>query len=80
MRLLLILLLTLQINSLKADEIFNLLKIPNLDVYKLNNLNGLKYQLGDIRVELTPYTVFNADLAGTGYESSIFTERREILE
>ena len=43
MRLLLILLLTLQINSLKADEIFNLLKIPNLDVYKLNNLNGLKY-------------------------------------
>ena len=44
------------------------------------NLNGLKYQLGDIRVELTPYTVFNADLAGTGYESSIFTERREILE
>ncbi len=43
MRLLLILLLTLQINSLKADEIFNLIKIPNLDVYKLNNLNGLKY-------------------------------------
>ena len=44
------------------------------------NVNGLKYQLGDIRVELTPYTVFNADLAGTGYESTIFTERREILE
>ena len=43
MRLLLILLLTLQLNSIKADEIFNLLKIPNLDVYKLNNLNGLKY-------------------------------------
>ena len=43
MRFLLILLLTLQINSLKADEIFNLLKIPNLDVYKLNNSNGLKY-------------------------------------
>ena len=43
MRLLLILLLCLQINSLKADEIFNLLKIPNLDVYKLNNSNGLKY-------------------------------------
>ena len=43
MRLLLILLLTLQINSLKADEIFNLLKIPNLEVYKLNSLNGLKY-------------------------------------
>ena len=43
MRLLLILLLTLQINSLKADEIFNLLKIPNIEVYKLNSSNGLKY-------------------------------------
>ena len=43
MRLLLILLLTLHINSLKADEIFNLLKIPNLEVYKLNSSNGLKY-------------------------------------
>jgi len=43
MRILLILLLTLQINSLKADEIFNLVKIPNLEVYKLNNFNGLKY-------------------------------------
>jgi hypothetical protein len=43
MRILLILLLTMQINSLKADEIFNLVKIPNLEVYKLNNSNGLKY-------------------------------------
>ena len=43
MRILLILLLALQINSLKADEIFNLVKIPNLEVYKLNNSNGLKY-------------------------------------
>ena len=43
MRLLLILILVLQINSLKADEIYNLLKIPNLEVYKLNNSNGIKY-------------------------------------
>ena len=43
MRILLILLLTLHISSLKADEIFNLVKIPNLEVYKLNNSNGLKY-------------------------------------
>ena len=41
MRILLVLLLTMQINSLKADEIFNLVKIPNLEVYKLNNSNGL---------------------------------------
>lgn len=44
------------------------------------NLNGFKYQLGDIRVELTPYTVFNSDIASTGYESEIFAERKEILE
>ena len=43
MRILLILLLTLQINSLKADEIFNLVKIPNLEIYKLNNSNGIKF-------------------------------------
>ena len=36
-------LLTLQVNSLKADEIFNLVKIPNLEIYKLNNSNGLKF-------------------------------------
>ncbi len=43
MRLLLILIFILQINSVKADEIYNLLKIPNLEVYKLNNSNGIKY-------------------------------------
>tara|TARA_A100000164_G_scaffold324973_1_gene309756 strand:- start:1894 stop:2616 length:723 start_codon:yes stop_codon:yes gene_type:complete len=43
MRFLLILLLVLHINSSKADEIFNLLKIPNLEVYKINNDKGLKY-------------------------------------
>ena len=43
MRLLLILIFILQINSLKADEIYNLLKISNLEVYKLNNSNGIKY-------------------------------------
>ena len=43
MKFLLILLLVLQVNSLKADEIFNLLKIPNLEVYKLSDNKGLKY-------------------------------------
>lgn len=44
------------------------------------NLKGFKYQLGDVRVELSPYTVFNSDLAGTGFESALFSQRREILE
>ena len=43
MRFLLILFLALQFNSSKADEIYNLLKIPNLEVFKLNSLNGIKY-------------------------------------
>ena len=43
MRLLLILLLILQTNTLKANEINYLLNIPNLEVYKLNNANRLKY-------------------------------------
>jgi len=44
------------------------------------DLEGLKYELGDIRVELTPYTVYNSKLAESGYESVIFSDRRKILE
>jgi len=43
MRLLLILLILLQANSIKANEINYLLNIPNLEIYKLNNANSLKY-------------------------------------
>ena len=43
MRFLVVLLLVFQINSLHADEIFNLIKIPNLEVYKIDNNQGLKY-------------------------------------
>ena len=43
MKFLLFLLLVLHINSSKADEIFNLLKIPNLEVYKLSSDKGVKY-------------------------------------
>tara|TARA_Y100000590_G_scaffold24129_1_gene27489 strand:- start:820 stop:1542 length:723 start_codon:yes stop_codon:yes gene_type:complete len=43
MRILLILLLTLSISHSKANEIFNLIKIPNLEIYTLKSNNGLKY-------------------------------------
>jgi hypothetical protein len=55
----------------------------NLDVDSTFNAVAVfrtRSPLGDIRVELTPYTVFNADVAGTGFESDLFSERREILE
>ena len=43
MRILFILLLVLQFNFVKADEINYLLKIPNLEIYDLKSQNGLKY-------------------------------------
>lgn len=43
-------------------------------------LGNFQYELGDVRVELSPYTVHNSNIAGTGYESDIFQERRDILE
>ena len=43
MRILLILLLTLALSNSNADEIFNLIKIPNLEIYKIKTKNGLKY-------------------------------------
>tara|TARA_B100001250_G_scaffold7993_1_gene6744 strand:+ start:617 stop:1339 length:723 start_codon:yes stop_codon:yes gene_type:complete len=43
MRILLILLLTISVNPSKADEIFNLIKIPNLEIYTLKSKNRLKY-------------------------------------
>tara|TARA_Y100000590_G_scaffold400032_1_gene483773 strand:- start:3024 stop:3746 length:723 start_codon:yes stop_codon:yes gene_type:complete len=43
MRILLILFFLLQASYLKANEINYLLDIPNLEIYKLNNTNGIKY-------------------------------------
>ena len=43
MRILFILLIVFQFNSLKADEINYLLKIPNLKTFSLNNENGIQY-------------------------------------
>ena len=35
--------LIFNISVVNANEIFNLLKIPNLEIYNTNSLNGLKY-------------------------------------
>ena len=35
--------LIFNISGVKANEIFNLLKIPNLEIYNINSSNGLKY-------------------------------------
>ena len=43
MRILAILFLILSVSSIKADEIYNLIKIRNLEIYKLNTQYGIKY-------------------------------------
>ena len=43
MRILILLLLCLNITYVNADEIYNLLKIPNLEIFKLKNNNGIRY-------------------------------------
>lgn len=42
--------------------------------------DGIYYEIGDIDVEQTPFTVFNDDEIYHSFESSIFRKRREILE
>ena len=41
---------------------------------------GIKYEIGDIDIKMTPYTVFNADEMYNDYEASVFGVRRGILE
>lgn len=40
---------------------------------------GIYYEVGDIDVEQTPYTVYNSEEIYHSFESSIFARRREIL-
>ena len=43
MKILFLFILIFHISHVNANEIYNLIKIPNLEIYKLNNSNGLKY-------------------------------------
>lgn len=47
----------------------------------MGKIGGFKYEIGDIRVQLSPYTVFNNDvIPGRTFENSLFSMRREIIE
>ena len=54
MRILLILILITFNTAVKADEIYNLIKIPNLDIYKIETTNKIRYlnTNNDIRIGL----------------------------
>ena len=43
MKILILLILLFNISHVNADEIYNLIKIPNLEVYKLKNDNNIRY-------------------------------------
>lgn len=42
--------------------------------------DGIKYELGDIDVKMTPYTLFNSDIYYNEFESDLFRVRRNIVE
>ena len=54
MRILLILISIAFITAVKADEIYNLIKIPNLDIYKIDTKNKIRYLIAsnDFRIGL----------------------------
>ena len=43
MKFLFLLILIFHISHVNADEIYNLIKIPNLEIYKLKNDNNIRY-------------------------------------
>ena len=43
MKILILFVFIFQISYVNADEIYNLLKIPNLEIYKLKNDNNIRY-------------------------------------
>ena len=43
MKILILFVFIFQISHVNADEIYNLLKIPNLEIYKLKNNNNIRY-------------------------------------
>ena len=52
MRFFIIFILSFHISGANADEIYNLLKIPNLEIYKLKNKNNIRYlnTKGDFKI------------------------------
>ena len=52
MKIILLFILIFQFSHVKADEIYNLIKIPNLEIYKLKNENNIRYlnAKGDFKI------------------------------
>jgi len=52
MKIILLFILIFQFSHVNADEIYNLIKIPNLEIYKLKNKNNIRYlnAKGDFKI------------------------------
>ena len=52
MKVILLFIILFQFNHVNADEIYNLIKIPNLEIYKLKNKNNIRYlnAKGDFKI------------------------------
>ena len=52
MKIILLFILIFQFFHVNADEIYNLIKIPNLEIYKLKNENNIRYlnAKGDFKI------------------------------
>lgn len=46
----------------------------------MGTLKGISFELGDIDMKMTPYTLFNSDEMFNRYEAEIFRNRREIVQ
>ena len=53
MKILFLFILIFHISHVNADEIYNLIKIPNLEIYKLKNDNNIRYlsAIGNFKIE-----------------------------
>ena len=52
MKVIFLFIILFQFSHVNADEIYNLLKIPNLEIYKLKNENNIRYlnAKGDFKI------------------------------
>ena len=52
MKIIILFILIFQFSQVNADEIYNLIKIPNLEIYKLKNENNIRYlnAKGDFKI------------------------------
>ena len=64
MKIILLFILIFQFSHVNADEIYNLIKIPNLEIYKLKNENNIRYlnAKGDFKIGVNDNITCNAVL------------------